>query len=89
MSLSNLIRRKSEPKFTAEAGHVIRPLYAEERAALQAYLEQINETDPDLVPDFWNQCQSDPAALSFWLTEAAKKAIEWQRSQKAIAALQG
>ena len=41
-----------------------------ERQALQGWLDEIGEDDPELIEEFWEQVRADPKALAYFLGRA-------------------
>lgn len=84
MSLSSLIRKKSEPvgfatatpaTFATQEGErgrtVANPLSIEEETAIRAWFTYINENDPATIADTLAQCQTDSVGRAYLLKEAA------------------
>lgn len=81
ISLSNLIRGKSEPvRFATaisatrkdEGGRTVaNPLSIEEETAIRAWFTSIGEDDPATIADTLAQCQTDSVGRAYLLKEAA------------------
>lgn len=50
-----------------------KPMTAEDEAAIRAWLEQINETDPEAIADVMRKCSTDAEARAYFIKRSKER----------------